>query len=111
MELASDAQTCNENKLKNILLMGIGKRLVYFKYHPFGRKEEDIIVWLDYNVHKMAFNSISNDVIAFDKKSKLIFSLNLANFGMSVIISKNLGTVSAMSFGKFHSPPFLCSEH
>lgn len=113
MELDSDVHTCKATNKQKILLMGIGKRLIRFEHNSFGRHNDGNGEVINFNFHRMTFNSISNDVIGFDNTEKVIFTFNLDNRSVKKIISQNLGNVTALAFGKSLQLHFLllCSLH
>lgn len=101
MELSVDKHTCRMNGKQKIVLMAIGNRLVTFEHQSFGRHQDAEGKTLHYQISKMTYNQITGDVIACDNLQKVIFQVNLKNYTTKELITKNLGNITAMSFGKY----------
>lgn len=106
MELDGDGHTCKATNKQKFLLMGFGKRLVRL-HNLLGRQNDGKSETIDFNFHRVTFNSISNDVIGFDNTEKVIFTFNLDSRSVKKIISQNLGYVTALTFGKSLQPHSL----
>lgn len=108
MELDIDGHTCKATNKQNILLLGIGNRFIRYDHQSFGRHSNGKGESINFNIHKLTYNSITNDAIAVDNTAKVIFLFNLNSRSVKKLISKNLGTVTALTFGEF-SRPLVCS--
>lgn len=108
MELTADKHKCRLTGKQKIIYMGIGHRLVKFEHQSFGRHESGVGKTLYYRIDKIAFNSISGDVIAADNLEKVIFKINTENYSTQKIIDRNIGNITALSFGNFYKKKFLC---
>lgn len=107
MELEDDHHTCKPSNKQSTLLLGIGRRFIRFEHQSFGRHSDGKGETIDFNIHKIAYNSITNDAIGVDNTAKVIFKFNLASRMVKSIITNNLGTVTALTFGEFHRTCFI----
>lgn len=101
MELSVDKHKCRSTGRQKIILLGLHNRLVTFEHQSFGRHEDGEGKMLNYQIDKMAYNSISGDVIVADNLHKVIVQISLKNYTTKEIISKHIGNVTGMSFGKY----------
>lgn len=100
MELNDDQHTCKVSHKQHILLLGIGKRFIRFEHQSFGRHNDGKGDTVNFNIHKIAYNSITNDAIVADNTAKVIFGYNLDSRIEKKLVSENIGLVSALAFGK-----------
>lgn len=101
MELDSDQHTCKVSNKQNILLLGIGNRFIRFEHQSFGRHNDGKGETINLYIHKIAFNSITNDAIAVDNTEKVIYTFNLESRVVKKLVFKDIGTVTALTFGEF----------
>lgn len=101
MELDSDQHTCKPTHKQKTLLLGIGNRFIRFNHQPFGRHNDAKGETINFNIHKITYNSITNDAIAVDNTEKIIYKFNLDSNLVKPLISQNLGIITALTFGKF----------
>lgn len=101
MELDSDQHTCKVTNKQKTLLLGIGNRFIRFEHQSFGRHSDGKGETIEFTINKIAYNSITNDAIAVDNTEKVIFKFNLETRLVKRLISRNLGFVTALTFGTY----------
>lgn len=109
MELGNDQHTCKVTNKQKSLLLGIGNRMIRFEHQSFGRHDDGKGDTINFNIHKMAYNSITNDAIAVDNTEKVIFKFNLVSQSVKRLVTTNIGTVTALTFGKFGFSIAFCA--
>lgn len=100
MELGVDKHSCKASVKQQILLIGLGNRLVLFEHQSFGKHNDGEGRTLQINIHKLAFNSISGEVFVADNDRKSIYLVNRETGNTKRIVWDRIGNVSALSFGK-----------
>lgn len=98
MVLDGDNVTCKNDRKSQNLLMGIGNRLVLFEHQSFGRHNDNNGQSFDFQIHKLTYNSITDEAIAADNDRKMIFTIKLKDYTTRTLIP-NVGKVSALAFG------------
>lgn len=101
MLLKSDNQTC-ENLLKQkLLIVGMGHYILSVKHRTFGRHEPDGGAKLFHmHIDQMALNTLNGEVFVADNYAHIIYTVNTSSMQSKPLVSRNVGNVSAMGFGK-----------
>lgn len=100
MELTVDKHTCRWTGKQKMILLGLGNRMVTFEHQSFGRHEDGEGKVLRYQIDKMAFNSINGDAIVADNLRKVIIQVSMKNYATKELITKNIGNITALAYGK-----------
>lgn len=108
MELKSDKHTCTSTGKQKAVLLGIGNRFVIFEHQSFGRHDAADGQTMKFYIDKMAYNSITGDVLVADNREKVIYQVNLHRYTTKKIITKNIGNVTAMAYGKLSLTIKIC---
>lgn len=102
MELSANKHTCKSTGKQKLVLLGLGNRLVIFEHQSFGRHNEGEGKIFRFEIDKMAFNSITGDVIIADNQRKIIYQVNMKNYEPKELIVGNIGNITALAFGRFN---------
>lgn len=109
MELSYDKHTCKPNGKRKLLLIGIENRFVMFEHQSFGRHNDGEGKTMNFFIDKMAYNSITGDVLIADNRNKIIYQMNFNTFVPKKVITENIGNVTAMTFGNpYEKLIFFC---
>lgn len=100
MELMSDKHKCKPTGKRLMLLMGVGRKFVTMEHQPFGRHDEADVKNVNYQIDKMAYNSLKGNVLVADNVDKVIYDVNLKTFRSIKLIDDNIGNITALAYGK-----------
>lgn len=99
MELSIDQKTCKEHIKQQSILLAIGSIIMTIKHQSFGSHELSSAKSLEFNVDRMAYNSLNGNVFMADNGKKIIFSVNVTSTVTTILVSTGLENISAMAFG------------
>lgn len=102
MELSIDKVTCKDNNKKKSLLLGIGNYIALIEPQVFGRHHIGRGEPLPMFVNKIEFNSLNGLLFIADNIQGAIYTYNFITKESRDLITKGIGNVTAMSFGKLN---------
>ncbi|XP_035791201.1 putative vitellogenin receptor [Anopheles albimanus] len=108
MMLQPNRHTCQETAKRQSLLLGIGSYLLSLKHHPFGRHEEGKGQALSINISRLAFNSLTGEVLVADNVQRAIYAVNLETKESRALVTTRIGAVSALAFDHLSNALFWC---
>ncbi|XP_049533845.1 putative vitellogenin receptor [Anopheles darlingi] len=108
MVLQPNRHTCQETAKRQSLLLGIGSYLLSLKHHPFGRHEEGKGVPLSINISRLAFNSLTGEVLVADNVQRAIYAVNLETKATRALVTTHIGSVSALALDYLSNTLFWC---
>lgn len=101
MKLSFDKHKCRPTRKQKLVFMGAGHHLFRLDHQLFGRSAENAEQTFKFRIDKIAHNSVNGEVFVADNQRKAIFQVNVKNGVTKEIIVENIGSVSAMTFGRF----------
>ncbi|XP_050099574.1 putative vitellogenin receptor isoform X1 [Anopheles aquasalis] len=108
MMLQPNRHTCQETAKRQSLLLGIGSYLLSLKHHPFGRHEEGKGEPLPINISRLAFNSLTGEVLVADNVQKAIFAVNLETKQTRALVTTGIGSVASLALDYLSNTVFWC---
>lgn len=101
MELSSDNRTCSQLVKQKLLLVGMGNYIMSVKHRTFGRHESvgDAKLF-PFHIDQMAFNVLTGELFVADNYAHIIYIVNTTSLQSRQLVSRHLGNVSSMGFGK-----------
>lgn len=100
MKLGEDRHKCKFIEKPKQILLGIDDQFIVFEHRTFGRHENADHYFVNFRIDKMAYNTISGDIIVADNKDHAIYQIDARKFKSYRKILENVGRISAMAYGR-----------
>lgn len=99
MSLKPDRHSCQETVKRQYLFMGIGNHLLKVDVQSFGRHDVTKEDAFGFQIHRMAFNSITGELFVADNVQKIIYAVDLKSKESRKLVSDGIGNITALAFG------------
>lgn len=101
MALNVDKISCSATVKKESVYIGLRNYLITMEHETFGRHQIEKAKLVPMYIHKMAFNLLNGHVFIADNIARIIYDYDLVEEKSIELITRNVGTVTSMSFGSY----------
>lgn len=106
--LDADQRKCSPAYKQQQLLVGVGNYLVELQHRSFGRQVAGESKTLGMHIDRLALNTLTGEVFVASNVEHAIYMVNLETLRTKLLVSSNVGEVSALAFGKYSTKRRSC---
>lgn len=100
--LGTDKHTCRQQAKNRTLAVSVGHVLLLVHHQTLGRHNIEMLPMSFTHIDRLAYDSIAGAILVSNAHTKQLYSINVATHETRVLLSKDVGNIGGMDFGKYH---------